>query len=408
MDKRVLTFLTKANDAALPHPAAGEPLTTSNLWRRVEAVVRFAGAHAAELDADGVFPEAEFAEIRRAGLLLAPLDEEFGGLGLGIDAAQTRTLLQVLKRFGYANLAVGRIYEGHVNALQLVQTFGTAAQARRFAEDAAREHRIFGVWNAEGPDGVSIEEVTTGWHRVHGAKTFCSGGGFVDRPFVNGKTAHGWQMCIVPMERVQAKHHPDWWQPSGMRATVSYKIDFSGVEVEDDFLIGAADDYHRQPWLTVGVIRFAAVQLGGAEALVDASRKFLASQKRGDDPYQLERMGRMTLLIQSGNLWLNEAAARVAAYHPTTFAGRPEEPTDEAEMARLVTFANMVRTAVEGICMEVTELAERSIGTRGLLPPLPMERIIRDLRLYLRQPGFDAALASVGQQAFRETRLGSA
>jgi hypothetical protein len=57
----------------------------------------------------------------------------------------------------------------------------------------------------------------------------------------------------------------------------------------------------------------------------------------------------------------------------------------------------MVRTAIEQICMETIQLAARSVGTRGLLPPHSIERIIRDLTLYLRQPAFDAALATVGQ-----------
>jgi hypothetical protein len=56
----------------------------------------------------------------------------------------------------------------------------------------------------------------------------------------------------------------------------------------------------------------------------------------------------------------------------------------------------MVRTAIEQAAMEVMKNAERSLGTRGLLAPEPAERIIRDLRLYLRQPCFDAALAAVG------------
>ena len=60
----------------------------------------------------------------------------------------------------------------------------------------------------------------------------------------------------------------------------------------------------------------------------------------------------------------------------------------------------MARTAIEEICMDVIQLCQRSIGTRGLLPPYPMERIIRDLSLYLRQPGFDGSLQSVGKYAF--------
>ena len=62
----------------------------------------------------------------------------------------------------------------------------------------------------------------------------------------------------------------------------------------------------------------------------------------------------------------------------------------------------MARTAIEEICMDVIQLCQRSVGTRGLLPPHPMERIIRDLSLYLRQPGFDASLQSVGKHAFSQ------
>ena len=43
------------------------------------------------------------------------------------------------------------------------------------------------------------------------------------------------------------------------------------------------------------------------------------------------------------------------------------------------------------------QLAERAVGARGLLQPSPIERIIRDLTLYLRQPSPDAAQASVGR-----------
>jgi len=62
----------------------------------------------------------------------------------------------------------------------------------------------------------------------------------------------------------------------------------------------------------------------------------------------------------------------------------------------------MVRTVMEQVSMEVIKDAERCLGTRGLLPPEPSERIIRDLRLYLRQSCFDAAIANAGAIAFSE------
>jgi alkylation response protein AidB-like acyl-CoA dehydrogenase len=378
---------------------------------RVTEIADFCAANAKEIDRNGAFPVQEFERIAEAGLLSVPLQPELGGLGMGINAKVTRELLMLLKQMGRGNLAVGRIYEGHVNALQLIQTFGSREQIERYASDARDRHKIFGVWNAEAEDGVKVHPTNNGQFRLEGSKTFCSGSGFVDRPFVNGPLGDGpVQMCVVPMEEVATVSDPTWWQPSGMRATASFKVDFTGVELDSSSLIGQPGDYFRQPWLSAGVIRFAAVQLGGAEALFDATRQYLQSLNRTSDPYQQERLGRMAIALESGNLWLRGAADFVKAYAPI-FGGSPhlsnQQPSNQQvpnqQADQLVSYANMVRTAIEQICMDVIQLCERSVGTRGLLHPHPMERIIRDLTLYLRQPVFDAALANVGQYALAQT-----
>lgn len=36
--------------------------------------------------------------------------------------------------------------------------------------------------------------------------------------------------------------------------------------------------------------------------------------------------------------------------------------------------------------MNVLEIAERSVGASGMIQPHPLERLMRDLRTYLRQP----------------------
>lgn len=366
-----------------------------------EAIADYCAVNAAKIDYNGAFPVAEFELIAASDLLAAPLRQELGGLGLGIEAKVTHELLLLLKQIGRGNLAVGRVYEGHVNALQLIQTFGTPAQIEAYAADARNRQKIFGVWNAEAADGVKIIPLDNGRYRLEGAKTFASGAGYVERPFVNGVLPDGsWQMCIVPMDEVSTISDPSWWQPSGMRASASYKVDFSGVEVDSMALIGKPGDYFRQPWLSAGVIRFAAVQLGGAEAIFNETRQYLQSLNRIDDPYQQARLGKMAIAIESGNLWLQGAANLVRQYAPQ-FAGDPSLPSSNAN--QLVAYANMVRTAIEEICMDVIQLSERSVGTRGLLPPNPIERLVRDLTLYLRQPVFDAALANVGQYALAET-----
>jgi alkylation response protein AidB-like acyl-CoA dehydrogenase len=350
---------------------------------------------AAAIDQAGAFPVDEFERLRAAGFLVAPLSIELGGCGLGIDGATTWTLLQVLQHIGRGNLAVGRVYEGHVNALQLIQTFGTAEQIERYGQEVREDHRLFGIWNAEDTEGLTLHPLGKDRYRLAGAKTFCSGAGYVDRPFVNGKLPDGsWQMCIVPMEQVQTQWDRDWWQPMGMRATASYRIDFTGVEVGADALMGQPGDYLRQPWLTAGVVRFAAVQLGGAVALFDLTRQYLQGQQRTEHPYQQERLGQMAIALETGQLWLRGVAEAIAAYDPQ-FGGQAQ--ADHPHSDRLVAYANMMRTAIEQICMDTLQLCQRSVGTRGLLPPDPMERVLRDLTLYLRQPAYDAAIAGVGR-----------
>ena len=375
-------------------------LSLSKIVQKTKEIADFAAANASSLDKRGTFPVEEFQQIAEAGLLTAPLSRRLGGLGLGFETGHTEELLMLLKEIGRGNLVVGRIYEGHVNALQLIQTFGTAAQIEAYAIDA-REHKIFGVWNAEAQDGVKIVLSNDGKYRLEGSKTFCTGCGYVERPFVNGKLPDGgWQMCIVPMDEVKTAVDPDWWQPSGMRATVSYKVDFTGVEVEQKSLLAKPGDYFRQPWLSGGVVRFAAVQLGGAEALFNATRQYLQKLERCGHPFQQQRLGQMAIAIESGSLWL-QGAARVVDNYAPVFGGYPQDNCEQA--GELVAYANMVRTAIEQICLDTVQLSQRSIGTLGLLPPEPMERIIRDLSLYLRQPAFDAALTDVGKYVLAQT-----
>jgi len=326
----------------------------------------------------------EFSWLREAGFLAVPFPREIGGKGWGIEPGTWRHLLRLLKIIGRGNLSVGRIYEGHVNALQLILQWGSPAQIETAAENV-HKGCLFGVWNAEAPnDGLALAEVASGVRfRLSGAKTFGSGASILQRVFANATTPHGWQMCLVPLDRVKVERDADSWQPLGMRATESVRVNFDGVELERSALIGEPDDYHREPWFSGGAIRFAAVQLGGAEAIAEASRHFLQQQNRIDDPHQAIRAGEIAALLETGNLWMEGAALRAEAA-----AARPEG---------LVAYAGLMRRTIERIGIEVMEHAVRSSGARALLRPNSLERLVRDLTMYLRQPALDLVLERAGR-----------
>ncbi|MBF9143805.1 acyl-CoA dehydrogenase family protein [Hymenobacter properus] len=343
-------------------------------------------AQAGATDEVGAFPVQEFAWLQAAGLLTAALPATLGGAGLHAPAA-TLPLLHTLQHIGRGNLAVGRIYEGHLNALLLIQQLGTAAQVARYAADA-RAGKLFGVWNTEIPaDGVRLEALPNGRYRLRGAKTFASGAGHLARPLITGALpgGQGWQLFVLPADSQPPTLDRSFWRPLGMRATASFRADLTGLEIGPEDLTGPPDAYYRQPGFSGGAIRFAAVQLGGAEAVFEETRRFLQGLGRIDDPYQRQRLGEMSIALESGRHWLRGAAEHAA---------RPGAPADaEATVA----YANMVRTAIETICLDMLQLAERCVGARGLLEPLPFERLHRDLTHYLRQPAPDGALADVGR-----------
>ena len=65
------------------------------------------GRYAAERDCDGEFPHVAFDGLKQLRLIAHPPLR-------GVDAA---ALFHVLAAVGQGDLSVGRIFEGHVNAL---------------------------------------------------------------------------------------------------------------------------------------------------------------------------------------------------------------------------------------------------------------------------------------------------
>ena len=360
-----------------------------------ENIAAAALSEASQTDGVDKFPSETFAKIADAGLLWVPLPKEFGGSGLGLENNKTLEMLQLLKRFGYGNLVVGRVYEGHFNALLLLNIFAAKEQKKKYSTEIIKENKIFGVWNTEAGDGVKIQPLKNGKYRLEGAKIFATGVDYVERPIVNGAMPDGgWQMCVVPMEKVQTKIDPSWWNPMGMKSTRSFRVDFTGVELDQSDLIGNAGDYYVQPWFSGGAIRFAAVQFGAAELLFDQTRKYLRDLNRTTDLMQQTRIGEMAILIESGNLWLQGAANSLNKYN--------ENPTPETG-EKFLAYSNMMRTAIEQICSGIMNICIKCVGARGLNKPFHFERVIRDLTIYLRQPAPDAALADAGRH-FLEKR----
>jgi alkylation response protein AidB-like acyl-CoA dehydrogenase len=361
--------------------AAGQ--TGDDLLASARRVAAFCAGNAAAVDRDGGFPAQEFEMLARAGLLVAPLSPTLGGRDLRLSACglQPVRLLRVLREIGRGSLPVGRLYEGHVNALELVQLYGTPAQIGRWAAETRAGLR-FGVWAADDRDApVRFAPDGTGGGVLHGAKNFCSGAGAIERAIVSAEQADGaLVLLVVAMDAAAARVDHNWWQPFGMGPSVSGRVVFDGLHVRGEDLIGAPGDYLREPHFRGGAVRFAAVHQGGAEALFDAVRDYLRPQR--DDPLVQARCAELAIAVRSGALWIEQAA-------------RAWQQTDDDET--LAAFADLVRSALLELCTRALALAERALGASAFVAPQPFARLVRDLTMYLHQPAPDRALTTAGR-----------
>ncbi len=338
------------------------------------------------------FPTDAFQQLAGYGFLTLPLSQELGGRGLGRDSGSSGALLELLSIVGWGDLSLARLYEGHLNALLLIQQFGSPDHIEQAAVDAQRG-LIFGVWNTEGCNGLRLEKNGKGF-RLQGGKTFASGAGSIERPLVTARDeAGGWQLLLLEMERTPPSVDRGSWKTFGMRGSQSFAIDLSGAMIEPHQLVGSAGDYYRQPWFSGGAIRFCAAQLGGAAALLDLARSELVARGRSDDPLQRERMGRLSAALGAGFAML-ESAAHLA--DRSKFSGGSSDDDE-----RFLAYVGLTRMTVECVCLEAIEVIEQSLGASSLMTTHPAARIGADLRLYLRQPAPDAVLLSAADTVLR-------
>lgn len=325
----------------------------------------------AAYDARGVFPADSVALLVRSGMHQTFAPPASGGETFVSAQDENRALFHCLRQVGRADLSLGRIFEGHVNALKLYGWYGSDRQLRRLARDLAAG-RIFGVWATEPAPGVSLAKDPFGW-RLDGAKRFATGAGSLDYAIVTARPENGPRRLVAVAANQAERADLSGWTMRGMRATASGTYDVSGIRPTDDDLLGEPGVYDLEPRFTAGAWRFLAVQLGGVEALLTETRAALSDVVRGD-PLQRAKFAEAVAATRGAGMWVREAADRAAADHPDA---KP--------------FVQMARGVVERAALDVMELSARLVGTRSAIEGGRIDKIIRDLSLYLRQAGPDHA-----------------
>ena len=349
------------------------------LLARLRAMVPAMQARAAGLDDAARFPTEDIQALRLAGVLRAPLPKRLGGLGIGTDPDMAGATLDLFRSLGQGNLALGRLVEAHVNALRLLFRYGDPAVCQAACDDARSGHLV-ALWVTD-PPGAGLAAAPDG--TISGAKQFCSGAGHVNRAVVTVDESGHTRLAYAALHRAVTAH-PLPGGLAGLRAATTGQVTFDQAPAT---LFGAPGDYLREPDFSCGAWRTSAATLGGLDALVDQIQRQLTDRGRQRDPHQQARFGHALIVAETARLWMVQAAERAE--------------TADADPADAIAYVGLARLAVERACLDVIEIAQRSLGVAALQRGNPAERLCRDLATYLRQPAADMVLTEAAAQALR-------
>ena len=287
-------------------------------------------------------------------------------------------LLRVLYEAGRRDLPLGRLLEGHVDAVQIALRYGDEEQ-RSALRAAVAGGAMAGVWNA----GLPGEPLRLDEGLLSGGKSYASGAGVLTHALVTADTAEGPQLLLLDLARVSPAIDRDWWRVTGMQRSETHRVRWSTASIEPGDAIGRPGDYAREPWFGGGALRFVAVHAGGVAGLFDRVRAHLVEAGRADDPFQAARLAELFTLA--------DAAAAVVRRTARLWFGEGEE-------ARLSRGA-AARMHVADLAERALALSQAAVGLSGHFLDHPLSHQLTDLAVYLRQPAPDAQRLRVGQAA---------
>lgn len=339
---------------------------------RAQAIANRLADLGARYDAAPVFPIESMRCLAAAGLHRDFAAVVSGGIAFADAQQRYGALMDVLRVVGRADLSVGRLFEGHVNALLLFEWYGSPEQNQQLGRvlDAGG---FYGVWATQPAPGVTIELSGGAQMSLKGAKSFASGAGGLAHAIITAGLPEGGRRMVLVHGDDAERADLSGWRVRGMRATNSGIYDLTGLRIEDADLLGCPGDYDCEPRFTTGAWRFAAVQLGGIEALLNETRQAMSDAARSD-PLQRAKFADCVVAARTAYLWVRECALRAAS--------------DDVDGPA---FARLTRGVVERAGLDVMELAARIVGTRSAMDGQRIDKITRDLSLYLRQAGPDYA-----------------
>jgi alkylation response protein AidB-like acyl-CoA dehydrogenase len=352
---------------------AGDALTPG-----LEAVLERIAAGASERDqqASPTFPSDALERLETEGALA--WNARPGALRPPAGAE-----LELVRRVARADGSVGRIFDGHLNAVERLAVQAPKELCERELAAVLRRRLRAGVWGGDpvpGEGPPATVRPADGAEVLRGVKTFCSGAGGLDRALVLARAADGGPPLAVWIDLTDSRHvevDESWYRSHGLRASVSHRVVFHDAPVLAR--LGGPGALSAQPWFARDALRTAATWAGMADtALASALGELARRPARG--PLDGLAAGRMLTAHRTIGLWIEAAGSAM-----------------DAAASDLPAIALHARAAISDACRTLLDEAARACGSRPFARADPLDRARRDLEVFLLQHRLDPLLARAGE-----------
>jgi alkylation response protein AidB-like acyl-CoA dehydrogenase len=362
-------------------------------------------ARAEKHDEQSVFPRLNFNDLKDSRFMGLLAGTEYGGEGINHQNGNIIDQWQITKEFAKADMAFARCWEGHSNAVLLIDQMGNEHQKEKWFDGIMRFGYIWSAWSGEPQVkkpgqkltfGTQIQEVDNGYI-LNGTKIFCTSAPEADwailfvSPSGPGGARHNSGdsdviMLACDLDDPSISFDDSWWNPIGMKASVSYLVRFNDTFIPKVNLIGYPGQYLKEDWQVKLTPQYASNFLGGAEAAFDYAMEYIKKQSRESDPYVQHRIAKMSMNIDTCNLWLQKTS----------------DHWGKGEIGEAKQASNSSRFLIEQLATDTIQHAIHICGARSMIKPSSLERIHRDLSFYTRHDNHDQVLATIGKALLGE------
>jgi isovaleryl-CoA dehydrogenase len=328
---------------------------------------------AADIDASNTFPRELWPEMGALGLHGITVEEEFGGLGLGYLEH-----VVAMEEVSRASASIGLSYGAHSNlCVNQIRRWGTEAQKRRYLPGLISGEHVGALAMSEagaGSDVVSMKlraENVGDRYVLNGTKFWITNAPHADTLVVYAKTGEKAITAFLIEKGTRGFSVSKKLEKMGMRGSDTAELVFEDCEIPADAIMGGEGrgvnvlmsglDYERAV--------LAAGPLGIMQACLDVVLPYVRERRQFGRPigeFQLMQAKMADMYVA-----LNSARAYVYAVARACDAGK----TTRFDAAGAILFAseNAVKVSLEAV---------QALGGAGYTKEWPVERFVRDAKLY--------------------------